>query len=122
MSWAISAATFILGSVLGYFARSLLNRHNDNHENDAEQAKLELSQYKQEVADNLILHHQQLSQLTEQINRLNQHWNESSTTLNSENETKPLPTLSTNNTEHSNSLICDSLVSVTKIDNKNKVA
>ena len=95
MNITIIVAAFIFGSVFGYAARTILFRRHDN-QNDTratEEVKLEFSQYKQEVADQFVLHHQQLLQLTEHINRLNKHWNETALTLNTDGEAKILPTL-----------------------------
>lgn len=97
MNIALIIATFLIGVLAGISIKSYLFRRNENIENTqiTEEVKLEFSQYKQEVSDQFILQHQQLLHLTEQLNRLNKHWNETSRILDNASEIKPLPSLVT---------------------------
>ncbi|MEI6860323.1 MAG: DUF1043 family protein [Shewanella sp.] len=95
MEWPLVIATFVLGILLGYIGRTIIARNSDtNGKGKAlEQTKLELSQYKQEVTDHFDLHHKQLVNLTEQLNKINQQWNEAAITLAPKSKTKPLANL-----------------------------
>lgn len=95
MSWAMIAVTFIFGCLFGFTAKTVLSRKDENQQDlqATERVKLEFSQYKQEVTDQFILHHRQLFQLTEQINRLNKNWNETASILQTDHEAKTLPQL-----------------------------
>ncbi|MCL1038600.1 DUF1043 family protein [Shewanella submarina] len=95
MDWTLALAAFILGLVLGYVARTLIARNDSGKDNEkkAEQAMLELSQYKQSVADLYQEQGEQLSLLAEQVNKVNQQWNESVRHLHLGDESKPLPQL-----------------------------
>ena len=96
MEWPLVVATFVLGIVLGYVIRSIFAKnHESNGKDEAlEQTRLELSQHKQEVTDHFEEHYQQLAELTEQLYKVNKHWNEAATTLAPTNNIKPLPTSS----------------------------
>ncbi len=95
MDWPLIFAAFIIGIILGYIGRSLLSRNqNCQQTNDElEQAKLELSQYKQDVSDSISQHRKLLVSLNEQIDKVNEHWNEANTSL-LENPKSQLPTSS----------------------------
>lgn len=77
MEWPLIIATFVLGILLGYVGRTIIARNNDSNGKGKvlEQTKLELSQHKQEVTDHFELHHKQLAELTEQLNKVNKHGN-----------------------------------------------
>lgn len=96
MDWTIAIATFLLGGIIGFIIKSFIPQHKNTLDviKAAEQTKMELSQYKQDVTDCVIAHHQQLMHLTEQINKLNSQWNNTFDTLQNE-ETKKLPTFTT---------------------------
>ncbi|NRD75492.1 DUF1043 family protein [Shewanella sp. VB17] len=102
MEWPLVVATFVLGVVLGYVIRSISARNNESNNRDKvlEQTSLELSQHKQEVTDHFEVHYQQLSELTEQLNKVNRQWNEAANMLAPKNSVKPLATFSTDKTEH----------------------
>lgn len=93
MDWALTFAAFVVGVVLGYVGRTVLSRNNDNRESEnlVQQAQLELSQYKQEVADLYVENGKELQSLTEQLNRVNRAWNEALYRLQLDNEAKFLP-------------------------------
>lgn len=93
MDWPLIFAAFIIGLILGYLGRTLLNRNQDcKHTNkELEQAKLELSQHKQDVSDTLSQQKKLLSSLNEQLNKVNQHWNDTNENL-LEKPLSPLPT------------------------------
>ncbi|WP_394204393.1 ZapG family protein [Shewanella waksmanii] len=94
MEWALVIAAFILGLALGYVARTIFARKGEAQASSKqlEQTRLELSQHKQEVHDHFDEQYAQLSALTEQLNKFNQRWNESSTTLSPNGNNKKLPT------------------------------
>lgn len=95
MDWTLALAAFVFGLVLGYVARTLIarNESSEDFEKAAEQATLELSQYKQSVADLYEEQGQQLALLSEQLDRVNRQWNESVRHLHIEGAPKPLPQL-----------------------------
>lgn len=96
MEWALVVAAFILGLALGYVARTVFARKGEAQANSKqlEQTRLELSQHKQEVHDHFDEQHAQLIALTEQLNKFNQQWNDSASTLCPTSSNKKLPTLS----------------------------
>lgn len=91
MEWPLIIATFVLGILLGYVGRTIIARNNDSNGKGKvlEQTKLELSQHKQEVTDHFELHHKQLAELTEQLNKVNKQWNEAANTLAPKSKVKP---------------------------------
>ena len=95
MEWPLVIATFVLGILLGYVGRTIIARNSEpNGKGKAfEQTKLELSQHKQEVTDHFELHHKQLAELTEQLNKVNKQWNEAANTLAPKSTAKPLANL-----------------------------
>lgn len=95
MEWPLVIATFVLGILLGYVGRTIIARNSESNGKGKafEQTKLEFSQHKQEVTDHFELHHQQLAELTEQLNKVNKQWNEAANTLAPKNTVKPLATL-----------------------------
>ncbi len=92
MEWALVVAAFVIGLLLGYVGRTLLSRNGNSASSSklAEQAKLELSQYKQEVNDHVEEHHRQLAELTQTISKLSSQWNDSSAIIAPQNSNKPL--------------------------------
>ncbi|AYV12311.1 MULTISPECIES: ZapG family protein [Shewanella] len=97
MEWPLVFAAFILGLILGYIGKTLVSRGLGKSNKGAaiERSKMELSQHKQEVSDHLAEQRALLGQLTEQINRLNQHWNQGSQRLAKEEQLAPLPAMLT---------------------------
>lgn len=93
MDWPLILAAFVIGLILGYVGRTLLNRNQDcKHTNEElEQSKLELSQHKQDVADSFSQQKKLLSSLNEQMNKVNQHWNDTNKNL-LDKPFSPLPT------------------------------
>ena len=83
MEWALTFAAFVIGSVFGYVAHSVLSKNSkDKSQNkQLEQTQLELSQYKQEVSDHCDDHNKQLAELTSLINKVNQKWHTSANVL-----------------------------------------
>ncbi|GLS83384.1 YhcB family protein [Paraferrimonas haliotis] len=77
MDWALVIAAFIVGCVGGYVARSLMSKTGSESSSQLDQARFALEQQKQEVSDHFDQTHEILEQITDQINRLNSHWNES---------------------------------------------
>lgn len=106
MSWVITVAALAIGVILGYVIRSMFSRNatNNSRNEELEQTKLEMSQHKQEVADHFDEHYQLLSQLTEQLNRVNQHWNESAQGLGQDAGKKSLQILSVAQVEETSEL------------------
>ncbi|WP_076415850.1 ZapG family protein [Shewanella sp. UCD-KL12] len=125
MGWPLVFATFILGIVLGYVGRTVISRNQDaSHKGKAlEQTKLELSQHKQEVTDHFEVHHKQLTEVTEQLSKMNKQWNDAASTLAPKSKVKPLATLnaSDTDTEVTPSIAIDTLESesVIIVDQKN---
>ncbi|BCV38062.1 MULTISPECIES: ZapG family protein [Shewanella] len=97
MEWPLVFAAFILGLILGYIGKTLVSRGLSKSSKSVaiERSKMELSQHKQEVSDHLAEQRALLGQLTEQINRLNQHWNQGSQRLAKEEQLAPLPFMQT---------------------------
>ncbi|GAB1079612.1 YhcB family protein [Shewanella algae] len=97
MEWPLVFAAFILGLILGYIGKTLVSRGLGKSSKGAaiERSKMELSQHKQEVSDHLAEQRALLGQLTEQVNRLNQHWNQGSQRLAKEEQLAPLPAMLT---------------------------
>lgn len=97
MEWPLVFAAFILGLILGYIGKTLVSRGLGKSSKSVaiEQSRMELSQHKQEVSDHLAEQRALLGQLTEQINRLNQHWNQGSQRLAKEEQLSPLPFMQT---------------------------
>lgn len=97
MEWALTFAAFVIGGVFGYVSHTLLaknNRHKSNNE-QLEQTQLELSQYKQEVSDHFDDQFKQLAELTAQLNKVNQQWNNAAPVFTSPVTDKKLPELAT---------------------------
>ncbi|GLP95814.1 YhcB family protein [Paraferrimonas sedimenticola] len=92
MDWALVVAAFVVGSVGGYVARSLLSKSNNDSTGQLDQAKFALEQQKQEVSDHFAQTHEILEQITDQVNRLNTYWNESSKNMLGETAEKQLVT------------------------------
>ncbi|MBE7214082.1 YhcB family protein [Shewanella benthica] len=95
MEWPLVIATFVLGILLGYVGRTIIARNSESNGKGKahEQTKLELSQHKQEVTDHFELHHKQLAELAEQLNKINKQWNEAANTLAPKSTAKPLASL-----------------------------
>ncbi|BDM65827.1 hypothetical protein NFHSH190041_32790 [Shewanella sp. NFH-SH190041] len=104
MDWTLTLAAFIIGLVLGYVLHSLISRNSGEKVNAKviEQAQMEMSQYRQEVTDQYAGHLQQLSQLTEQLNRVNQSWNDTANTLQLDGKLPPLAQLQRSNATPNN--------------------
>ena len=95
MEWPLVIATFVLGILLGYVGRTIIARNSESNGKGKahEQTKLELSQHKQEVTDHFELHHKQLAELAEQLNKVNKQWNEAANTLAPKSTATPLASL-----------------------------
>ncbi|CAM3418504.1 ZapG family protein [Shewanella violacea] len=102
MEWPLIIASLVLGILLGYVGHTILarNSESDGKGKAHEQTKLELSQHKQEVTDHFELHHKQLAELTEQLNKVNKQWNEAANSLAPKSKAKPLASLVGNETNH----------------------
>ena len=95
MEWPLVLATLVLGILLGYVGRTIIARNSESNGKGKvlEQTKLELSQHKQEVTDHFEVHHKQLAELTEQLNKINKQWNEAANILAPKSKVKPLANL-----------------------------
>ncbi|MGI2260531.1 ZapG family protein [Shewanella sp. GXUN23E] len=93
MDWTLALAAFVLGLVLGYVIHTLIVRDDTGKDQQkrAEQAVLELSQYKQSVTD---LHQEQgreLAALAAQLEKVNRQWHEASDFLQIQESDLPRP-------------------------------
>ncbi|EDQ01935.1 ZapG family protein [Shewanella benthica] len=117
MEWPLVIAAFVLGILLGYVGRTIIARNSESNGKGKahEQTRLELSQHKQEVTDHFELHHTQLAELTEQLNKVNKQWNEAANTLAPKSTAKPLANLV------SHEVISDSIFAQTNETNRKNV-
>ncbi|MCK8046768.1 YhcB family protein [Shewanella sp. 1CM18E] len=101
MEWALTLAAFVIGGVFGYVSHTLLakNNHHKSNNQQLEQTQLELSQYKQEVSDHFDDHYKQLAELSAQLNKVNQQWNNAAPLFTSPITDKKLPELTTKSLE-----------------------
>ncbi|MBV7316170.1 ZapG family protein [Shewanella sp. NIFS-20-20] len=99
MELALLLAAFVMGICVGALGRQLLSKtpNAQQSQKQVEQATLELNQYRQEVSDQFVEHNQLLAGLSEQINKLNIHWDQAAKQLDleAEAEIKPLAQLTT---------------------------
>ncbi|MCF1439639.1 MAG: DUF1043 domain-containing protein, partial [Shewanella sp.] len=91
--WTLTLAAFVLGLAFGYVIRTLFVRVDSGKdlEKRADQAVLELSQYKQSVTD---LHQEQgreLAALALQLDKVNRQWHEASDFLQIQESDLPKP-------------------------------
>ena len=94
MDWAITLIAFIIGAAAGYIGRTLMVAKQTPAQTQLENTRFELEQQKQEISDYLAQSHEMLGEMTNQMNRFNQHWNENAKSILGEESDKQLLTFS----------------------------
>ncbi|WP_163934828.1 YhcB family protein [Paraferrimonas sp. SM1919] len=94
MDWVLPLITFIIGAGAGYIGHTFLINKQSPTQTQLENTRFELEQQKQELSDYFASTHEMLEAMTNHINRINEHWNESAQNMLGDETDKKLVTFS----------------------------